>query len=46
MDRFDEIETFVRVAETLSVTRAAAQQGIAASVISRRLKELEARLGV
>lgn len=46
MDRFDEIETFVRVAETLSVTRAAAQQGIAASAISRRLKELEARLGV
>ena len=46
MDRFDEIETFVRVAETLSVTRATAQQGIAASAISRRLKELEARLGV
>lgn len=46
MDRFDEIETFVRVAETLSVTRAATQQGIAASAISRRIKELEARLGV
>lgn len=46
MDRFDEIQTFVRVAETLSVTRTAAQLGIAASAISRRIKELEARLGV
>jgi len=46
MDRFNEIQTFVRVAETLSVTRTAAQLGIAASAISRRIKELEARLGV
>ena len=46
MDRFDEIQTFVRVAETLSVTRTASQLGIAASAISRRIKELESRLGV
>lgn len=46
MDRFDEMETFVRVAETLSVTRSSAHLGVAASAVSRRLKDLETRLGV
>lgn len=45
MDRFEEMQTFVRVAETLSVTRAAAQLNIAPSAISRRVRDLEARLG-
>lgn len=45
MDRFEELQTFVRVAETLSVTRAAGQLGIAASAVSRRVRELEERLG-
>lgn len=46
MDRFEEMQTFIRVAETLSVTRASMQMGIAASAISRRVKDLESRLGV
>ncbi|MEX2455246.1 MAG: LysR family transcriptional regulator, partial [Rhodospirillaceae bacterium] len=45
MDRFEEIQTFVRVAETLSVTRAAAQLNVAPSAVSRRLRDLEDRLG-
>ena len=45
MDRFEEIETFVRVAETLSVTRAATQLRVAPSAVSRRVRDLEARLG-
>jgi DNA-binding transcriptional LysR family regulator len=45
MDRFEELQTFVRVAEALSVTRAAGQLGIAASAVSRRVRDLEERLG-
>lgn len=45
MDRFEEMQTFVRVAETLSVTRAATQMNIAPSAISRRIRDLETRLG-
>lgn len=45
MDRFAEMQAFVRVAETLSVTRAAAQLNIAPSAVSRRVRDLEARLG-
>ncbi|QKQ25538.1 LysR family transcriptional regulator [Candidatus Reidiella endopervernicosa] len=46
MDRFDEIETFVRIVETGSITAAANQLNIAKSAVSRRLQELENRLGV
>ncbi|MEP4051448.1 MAG: LysR family transcriptional regulator [Litorimonas sp.] len=46
MSRFEEIETFVRVVEAGSITAAAQQLKIAKSAVSRRLKELETRLGV
>lgn len=46
MNRYKEIETFVRVVEFGSVTGAAKQLRIAKSAVSRRLKELETRLGV
>lgn len=46
MDRFADMETFVRVVETGSITAAAARLEIAKSAVSRRLAELEARLGV
>jgi DNA-binding transcriptional LysR family regulator len=46
MSKFEEIETFVRVAEAKSITRAAEQLHIAKSAVSRRLKDLEERLGV
>lgn len=45
MDRFQELQTFVRVAETLSISRTASQFGIAASAVSRRIRDLETRLG-
>ncbi len=46
MNKFEEIETFVRVVEAGSITGAANQMRIAKSAVSRRLKELETRLGV
>jgi DNA-binding transcriptional LysR family regulator len=46
MSKYEEIETFVRVVEAGSITKAAHQLKIAKSAVSRRLKELEARLGV
>jgi len=46
MNSFDEMTTFVRVVEAGSITRAAEQLGVAKSGVSRRLGELEARLGV
>ena len=46
MDRFGDIQAFVRVVEAGSISRAADQLNIAKSAISRRLRELEARLGV
>lgn len=46
MDRLAEIETFVRVAETGGIGAAAERLGVAKSAVSRRLKELEERLGV
>lgn len=45
MSRYEEIEAFVRTVESGSFTRAAAQLGVAKSAVSRRLSELEARLG-
>ncbi|MEM1345459.1 MAG: LysR family transcriptional regulator [Pseudomonadota bacterium] len=45
MDRFEDMRCFVQVADQQSVTRAAAQLSLAPSAVSRRLKDLEARLG-
>ncbi|PHR61555.1 MAG: LysR family transcriptional regulator [Robiginitomaculum sp.] len=45
MNRYEELETFVRVVEASSITAAAHQLHIAKSAVSRRLKELETRLG-
>ena len=46
MNRFAEIEAFVAVIETGSFSAAAARQGVAVSAVSRRVDEMEARLGV
>jgi len=46
MSRFEEIETFVQTVNAGSFTAAAGQLGIAKSVVSRRVQELEKRLGV
>jgi DNA-binding transcriptional LysR family regulator len=46
MDRFQTIESFVRVAHAGSFTKAARQLGLSRALISRRIIELEARLGV
>ncbi|EGY01686.1 transcriptional regulator, LysR family protein [Nitrospirillum viridazoti Y2] len=45
MDRLDDMALFARVAETRSFTVAAAKLGLSRSAASRRLTELEARLG-
>lgn len=45
MDRFTELETFVAVMETGSLSGAARRLGVAVSAVSRRMDELEARLG-
>ena len=45
MSRLDEIETFVVIARIGSISRAAEQLGIAKSATSRRLSDLEVRLG-
>lgn len=46
MDKLKQIESFVAVASRGSLTAAAAAEGIAPGVVSRRLDALEARLGV
>ena len=46
MDRFENMNAFVRVVETGSISAAADRMDIAKSVVSRRLKELEEHLGV
>ena len=46
MNRFAEIEAFVAVVETGSFSAAAERQGVAISAVSRRVDEMEARLGV
>lgn len=46
MDRFENMNAFVRVVETGSISGAADRMDVAKSVVSRRLKELEAHLGV
>lgn len=46
MDRFEEMQTFVRVVKAGSFSAAAERLDIAKSAVSRRLSDLEARLGV
>lgn len=45
MSRIDEWQAFVKVVEAESFTRAAERLGVAKSVVSRRISDLEARLG-
>lgn len=45
MARLDEIVTFVDIVEAGSLSGASRRSGLALSAVSRRLKELEARLG-
>jgi len=46
VDRFEELRTFVRVVECGGISTAARRLGLAKSAVSRRLAELEERLGV
>ncbi len=46
MDRFEEMQTFVKVVELGGVSATADRLEIAKSAVSRRLADLEARLGV
>jgi DNA-binding transcriptional LysR family regulator len=46
MTAFDEMTSFVRVVEAGSISKAAEQLGMAKSGVSRRLADLESRLGV
>jgi len=46
MNQLEELSVFVRVAEAGGIGKAADQLGIAKSAVSRRLAELEKRLGV
>jgi DNA-binding transcriptional LysR family regulator len=46
MDRFEAMKTFVRVVDAGGISAAAEGLGVAKSAVSRRLAELESRLGV
>ena len=46
MDRFEEIHTFIRVVDNGSLSAAADNLNLAKSAVSRRLSDLESRLGV
>lgn len=46
MSELDEMRVFVNLVEAQSSTKAAERMGLAVSAISRRMKELESRLGV
>ena len=46
MDRFEALDTFVRVVEAGSISGAADRMGVAKSAVSRRLADLEQHLGV
>jgi len=46
MSQFDEMRNFIRVVEAGSISKAADQLGLAKSGVSRRLADLESRLGV
>lgn len=45
MDRFEDLKAFVQVVESGNLTRAARRLQVATSAVSRRIKELEERLG-
>ena len=45
MDRFEDLRAFVQVVESGSLTRAAEVLQVATSAVSRRIKDLEGRLG-
>ena len=46
MNKFDELQTFTKVVETGSISKTAERMAVAKSAVSRRLSELEQRLGV
>ncbi|WP_455207263.1 LysR family transcriptional regulator [Kaarinaea lacus] len=46
MDRFANLQTFIKVVDFGSISAAATRLGIAKSAVSRRISELEQRLGV
>lgn len=46
MNPFEEMQTFVRIVDAGSITKAAEQMDTVKSAVSRRLTELEKRLGV
>ncbi|TQV89373.1 LysR family transcriptional regulator [Aliikangiella coralliicola] len=46
MNQFEDMQTFVRIVEAGSITKAADQMDTVKSAVSRRLAELEKRLGV
>lgn len=46
MDRFDALQTFIRVVDAGSFSLAAERMGTAKSAVSRRISDLEAHLGV
>ncbi|MEM7546331.1 MAG: LysR family transcriptional regulator [Pseudomonadota bacterium] len=45
MSRLEEIETFVAIVDAGTLTEAAHRSGLALSAVSRRLKDLETRMG-
>ncbi len=45
MNRFEDIQTFIKVVEAQGFTQAAQELGVSKSVVSRRISELEDRLG-
>ena len=44
MGKFEDMETFIRIVEAGSISKAAEQMGIAKSAVSRRLVDLEVRM--
>jgi len=46
MNKFEELESFVTVVDAHSFSAAADKLGVARSVLSRRVRDLEKRLGV
>lgn len=46
MSRLDEIETFVDIVDSGSMSESSRRTGLALSAVSRRLKDLEVRMGV
>ena len=46
MGRFEEVQAFVRTAEAQSFTAAGQRLGLSKSIVSQRIADLEARLGV